>query len=339
MLGKRERGGVCAGSSPRGSLTALPTVNITVCGRRVIALVDTGCSRTIVAPHLSEGSRGGKCDVVAVDGSRVRCLGESVVSAIVAGVPVRMDCIVAARLVEGFDVILGMDIINELGGVSVRNGCVEFGCERRDADMSRPTGSSECKAPHSARGPTSYASCVASTQAVMEHKDFDIKYDDDSKSWTVSWRWIGGVQPDKLSNSISEYSMTHDVRPKFEEEVERWIENGWLRSYDEGELGPPKALIPLMAVVQPNKDKVRPVMDFRELNSFVQAHTADADVCADKIRGWRRQGSNVSTLDMSSAYMQVHVAKSLWRFQTVIFRDKRYCLTRLGFGLNVAPLI
>ena len=48
---------------------------------------------------------------------------------------------------------------------------------------------------------------------------------------------------------------------------------------------------------------------------------------------------DVSTLDMSSAYMQVHVAKNLWPFQTVIFRDKRYCLTRLGFGLNVAPLI
>ena len=142
-----------------------------------------------------------------------------------------------------------------------------------------------------------------------------------------------------MSNSTAQYSMPHDVKPKFEEEVERWIDNGWLRSYDEAELGPPKALIPLMAVVQANKDKIRPVMDFRELNSFIQAHTADADVCADKIRGWRRQGNNVSTLDMSSAYMQVHVAKSLWPFQTVIFRGKRYCLTRLGFGLNVAPLV
>ena len=29
----------------------------------------------------------------------------------------------------------------------------------------------------------------------------------------------------------------------------------------------------------------------------------------------------------------------LWPFQTVIFRSQRFCLTRLGFGLNVAPLI
>lgn len=337
MLGKRQRGGVCAGSLPRRSLTALPTVNITVRDRRVNALVDTGCSRTIVAPYLSEGSRGSKCDVVAVDGSRVRCLGESVVSAIVAGVPVRMDCIVAARLVEGVDVILGMDVINELGGVSVHNGHVEFRCQQSDARVNTGSSVSDRKALHGAF--ISHANCVASTEAITEHKDFEVEYDDENKSWTASWRWIGGVQPDKFSNSTSEYSMPHDVRPKFEEEVERWIENGWLRSYDEAELGPPKALIPLMAAIQPNKDKVRPVMDFRELNSFVQAHTADADVCADKIRGWRRQGGNVSMLDMSSAYMQVHVAKSLWPFQTVIFRDKRYCLTRLGFGLNVAPLI
>ncbi|KFD54664.1 hypothetical protein M513_04364 [Trichuris suis] len=36
--------------------------------------------------------------------------------------------------------------------------------------------------------------------------------------------------------------------------------------YDERKYGEPKGLIPLMAVVQRNKRKVRPVMDFRELH-------------------------------------------------------------------------
>ena len=49
-------------------------------------------------------------------------------------------------------------------------------------------------------------------------------------------------------------------------------------------LGPVKGLIPLMAIVQQNKDKVRPVIDFRELNSHVDAFTSNANVCADKIR-------------------------------------------------------
>ena len=104
-------------------------------------------------------------------------------------------------------------------------------------------------------------------------------------------------------------------------------------------MGPPKALIPLMAVVQQNKDKVRPVLDYRELNQYVDAFTADADVCASKLREWRQQGANVSLLDLRKAYLQIQVDESLWPFQTVMYKGKRYCLTRLGFGLNVAPLV
>ena len=35
----------------------------------------------------------------------------------------------------------------------------------------------------------------------------------------------------------------------------------------------------------------------------------------------------------------MRVQKILWLFQTVKIGKQRYCLTRLGFGLNVAPLI
>ena len=41
----------------------------------------------------------------------------------------------------------------------------------------------------------------------------------------------------------------------------------------------------------------------------------------------------------SRAYLQIHVDKSLWPFQTVKIKGQRYCLTHLGFGLNVAPQI
>ena len=47
----------------------------------------------------------------------------------------------------------------------------------------------------------------------------------------------------------------------------------------------------------------------------------------------------MSLLDLRRAYLQVRVSESLWSFQTVMFSSKRYCLTRLGFGLNVAPQI
>lgn len=95
----------------------------------------------------------------------------------------------------------------------------------------------------------------------------------------------------------------------------------------------------MTAVVQHNKSKVRPVMQFRELNMHIEAFTVNSDVCADKLRVWRRQGANVSVVDLAKAYLQIRIRNSLWPNQTVRFRGRRYCLTRFGFGLNVAPLI
>ena len=87
-----------------------------------------------------------------------------------------------------------------------------------------------------------------------------------------------------------------------------------------------------MAVVQQNKSKVRSVLDFRELNGYVDAYTVHADVCVQELREWRKKGSNVSVPDLRRAYLQVRVHKSLWPYQTVIFEGKRYSLLRMGFG-------
>ena len=108
---------------------------------------------------------------------------------------------------------------------------------------------------------------------------------------------------------------------------------------DEQTYGLAKGLIPLMAVVQRNKRKVRLVMDFRELNMHINASTANSDVCADKLRVWQREGENVSVVDLAKAYLQIQIHDSLWPYRTVCYKGRRYCLTCLGFGLNVVPLI
>ncbi|KAK4310301.1 hypothetical protein Pmani_018120 [Petrolisthes manimaculis] len=50
-------------------------------------------------------------------------------------------------------------------------------------------------------------------------------------------------------------------------------------------------------------------------------------------------GCNVVLLDLRKAYLQIRVHRSLWPYQTVLFKGQRYCLTRLGFGLNIAPMV
>ena len=81
------------------------------------------------------------------------------------------------------------------------------------------------------------------------------------------------------------------------------------------------------------------MLNFRELSTFIEAFTANTDACADKLRGWRRFGEKVSIIDLSSAYMQLKIDEKLWAYQTVVFGGQRFRLTRLGFGLNVAPAI
>ncbi|KRZ93282.1 hypothetical protein T08_7336 [Trichinella sp. T8] len=160
-----------------------------------------------------------------------------------------------------------------------------------------------------------------------------------TRSWTAAWKWSDAGEPGVLRNTVEEYPPANVARGAYEDELRKWIKDGWLVPYDESEYGPPKGLLPLMAVIQRSKKKVRPVMDFRELNAHIESHTADADVCSQKLREWGRQGVDVALIDLKKAYLQIRIDKSLWPFQTVVFKGKRYCLTRLGFSLNVAPLM
>ena len=53
--------------------------------------------------------------------------------------------------------------------------------------------------------------------------------------------------------------------------------------------------MPLMAVNQPMKGNVRLMLDYRELNAYVERHTGDdvTDVCSETCRGWRQMGGRV----------------------------------------------
>lgn len=97
-----------------------------------------------------------------------------------------------------------------------------------------------------------------------------------------------------------------------------------------------------MAASQPNKPKkVRPVMDYRkELNYYISSNPGcDAVVSQDKLRKWCALGNEACILDLKKAYLEFHIDKDPQQFQTVRFRGKLHVMTRMGFGLNVAPKI
>lgn len=57
--------------------------------------------------------------------------------------------------------------------------------------------------------------------------------------------------------------MSQDARDLYKKDLQWWIDDGWLLPYDEQAYGLGKGLILLRVVVQHNKNKVRPVMNFR----------------------------------------------------------------------------
>ena len=104
----------------------------------------------------------------------------------------------------------------------------------------------------------------------------------------------------------------------YEQAVKEWLDKGYLVKYDADRLGPPNVTIPIFAVVQPAKQKVRPVMDYREINRYIDVYSGCNPVCLDKIRKWRTRGAKFALLDLKETYLQIRVNERLWSYQTVM---------------------
>ena len=163
-----------------------------------------------------------------------------------------IEVIVADRLVPGVEAIIGMDVICRLGGVTItKDGAVQFATNRWAATSNPGVTTLEER---------------ESTRHEIRDQDFTAEFADGR--WTVEWKWLTG--PPLLKNKVSLYKLKEVEKAAFNEEVERWIEEGilipWKDDVTEG-------LLPLMAVVQPTKQKVRPILDYRELNEHVSCHS------------------------------------------------------------------
>lgn len=311
-------------------------------GHTVNALVDTGCMTTLVSSQIV-GDCEGENYVVAFDGSRVKCRGRQELRIDVEGVPVRVDAIVAESILSDIDLVLGMDAIARLGGVSVRCGeKVEFGVQCCGAGAEAEPDRCDQKidiARHKVIDDHEKSVGVCKPRAqdvVIEDSDFKAIFD--GRTWTVEWKWK--VEPPRLKNKIECYDrqMDADTIKGFEKEVESWIEEGILMPWNEHvETG----IIPLMAVVQETKNKVRPVLDYRELNKSISSHTGGEfiDVCSETLREWRQEEGAATIVDLKGAYLQIRLSQDLWKYQLVNYKGRTYCLTRLGFGLTSAPHI
>ena len=93
-----------------------------------------------------------------------------------------------------------MDVISQLGGVTIGDGAVRFGSERL---------------------------AMVAAKVGIDDKDFTERFD--GSRWVVSWKWIDG--PSTMKSRIAEYAINPKLRIAYEDEVriakQEAIENGF----------------------------------------------------------------------------------------------------------------
>ena len=205
----------------------LPVVKAWIAGKVVRALVDTGCSVTLV-----KSCHGLVCsgvpEVAAFDGRLVSCKGRVDVEMRVGDRDIKLQAIVVEKMIDGIEVVLGMDAITKLGGVMVSQNSVKFG-----------QGISIGAVGWSKDGWMRGAECLR-----VEDKDFSATFD--GEKWTVKWVWKHGEAP-VLENRVGCYDkgLVGERKEKFENVVDKWIEEGVLRPFEDDSVS---GNLPLMAV-------------------------------------------------------------------------------------------
>ena len=262
-LGKEREAGTPL--SPHKLEEVLSVMKVKVNGMDRIALVDSGCSLSVVSGMLCRSEVWRSTAILTAGKKYLSSHGVGSITLTVTNRnPLKTNVLVVNSKPLGFNLLLGMDVIKKLGGVHIDEG-----------------------------GKVHFAEAAHTLGATieLEQPDFRAEFDQRTKSWAVSWKWSGDQPPEKLYKRVPEYTIPERARAEYDKELQNWIDNGWLVPYPEDKLGPPKGLIPLIAVIQQNKQKVRPPLDYRELNDHVGPFTARADICTEKLREWWRAGS------------------------------------------------
>ena len=324
---------------------------------RAHSVVDTGCTHTLIAqsfledhqlPLVCTSARG----MVTLDGSDLQVVGEVSVSLERTDGPVHLPQIsVTAHVVKSLDavqadILIGADVVAGSGGLhldysddgSLRR--VWFGAEHIPKDVAA------CAQPVSDVHPSRHVDVVRDGEdVVLTADDGSVKWDSARHQWVLSWKWQGEQPPiDPIGSGIGQYArhrLSSEQEQLFCEEMESWIDKGWLVPHDESKHGEIAGVLSLLAKDQAHKvtTPVRPCLDYRPINKLIRSSPgADSPVCDEKLRRWRMNSADgMDLLDIKKAYLQVHVSPELARFQGVIWQGKMYVMTRMGFGLSIAP--
>ena len=328
--------------------------------RRVKAAVDTCSSWTLVSKELvtSMGLDLAQATVsaTAIDGSPVCILGRTELILSRQDDAVRLpEHAAQLQVVDDLDVVqadvlIGLDVISALGGVNLRYDDGElvnvvFGSAENELSRQALPESSDLSADGH---PSRHVDVCheANGDVVLSSEDGCVRWKSDEKYWELSWLWKNDHDHKKsLGSGLGEYrrnKLSEEEEKLFGDEVQTWIDRGWLVKHSTERHGEPLSVLPILAKLQEHKPTmpVRPCLDYRALNNCIVSHPGlEAPACGEKLRLWRKCGpaGDYQLLDISKAYLQVHVNPKLLQHQVVVWKGEVYVMERMGFGLCVAP--
>ena len=164
-----------------------------------------------------------------------------------------------------------------------------------------------------------------------------------SGSWELDWQW-DREPPHGLFKGVHVYSRKLKSPQQvdwFNTEVKKWVDSKFLVPFDSKIFGEKRCTLTWNPVVQTHKNtKVRPTLDYAILNPYIKNHNfvSQSEICHEALRKWRRY-KTAYLVDVEKAYMNVYVSPKLYPYQVVQVDQKVYAMTRMGFGLNIAPRV
>ena len=119
--GKRGRENWCAGCFPSlRSMKSVPVVRVTVLGRSVWGLLDSGSTESVILKSVWGTSYGSSSLITADGSSGWKCFGMSRVPITIGKNVFNVECTVVDRILGDFGIILGYDaIVGVLGGLDL----------------------------------------------------------------------------------------------------------------------------------------------------------------------------------------------------------------------------
>jgi transposase InsO family protein len=251
---------------------------------------------------------------------------------------------------EEVHAILGMDYIKKVGGFTLRfnetgNPIVAFN-QPPQAETARrianPTLLTLNQPPVPLR--------------TIEREDFtlqqfvrqDPEHPEWKYKWVVSWKWIDGPRGKFGCPVYFKTGMPQEHRDLLDAEIQKWIDNEFLVPIKDCEKHLMRGTVPIKPEEQLHKTStpVRPVCDFRWLNEYIKSvpneGLSEPVAAPTYIRRWRSYPqAKMRLVDISKAYMRIYMNEEQSYYQCVRYPDKfsTFRLTRLGFGISIAPKV